>query len=140
MISTVRIRREVNFVLPHPPCQRMITMVHSSFVSTFFVFINFYWVRGDISITLLHTNDIHSRIEETDQFGSKCQVSDRLRSKCYGGIARLSTAIKTIRKDVKNVILLDGGDQQTGTLWYDVYKGNATVHFINKLRYDAMVS
>eukprot|EP00112_Aurelia_sp_Birch-Aquarium-sp1_P017214 Seg397.28 transcript_id=Seg397.28/GoldUCD/mRNA.D3Y31 product=5'-nucleotidase protein_id=Seg397.28/GoldUCD/D3Y31 len=96
-------------------------------------------VLSDFTLKILHTNDIHSRIEEIDKFGSMCRNVDRTANKCFGGFARLASKVKEIRGKEKNVILLDGGDQQTGTLWYDVLKGNATVYFINKLKYDAMV-
>lgn len=96
-------------------------------------------VLSDFTLKILHTNDIHSRIEEIDKFGSMCRNADRTANKCFGGFARLASKVKEIRGKEKNVILLDGGDQQTGTLWYDVLKGNATVYFINKLKYDAMV-
>ena len=94
---------------------------------------------SNFSIIVVHTNDIHSRIEETDQRGSMCKISDREAHKCYGGIARIASKLSEIRRRYRNVILLDGGDQQTGTLWYDVFKGNATAYFLKKLRYDAMV-
>ena len=94
---------------------------------------------SNLSLTILHTNDIHSRVEEMDQYGSMCKESDRAADKCFGGIARIASKLLEIRNRNRNVILLDGGDQQTGTLWYDVFKGNATAYFFNKLRYDAMV-
>ena len=95
---------------------------------------------SSLSLTFLHTNDVHSRIEEIDKYGSMCKHTDRLAKNCYGGIARIASKVTEIKRSTKNVILLDGGDQQTGTLWYDVFKGNATAHFVNKLRYDAVVS
>lgn len=90
-------------------------------------------------LTILHTNDIHSRFEETTAFGGQCFARDRIAGKCYGGVARRATIIKQIRQKEKNVILLDAGDAMTGTLWYDVYKGNVTWTMMNELNYDAMV-
>ena len=94
---------------------------------------------SDFTLKILHTNDLHSRIEEIDKYGSICRNVGRTANKCFGGFARLASKIKEIKRKENNVILLDGGDQQTGTLWYDVLKGNATAYFINKLKYDAMV-
>lgn len=37
------------------------------------------------------------------------------------------------------VLLLDAGDQYQGTVWFSRYKGQEAVHFMNLLRYDAMV-
>ena len=96
-------------------------------------------INSDLSVTFLHTNDMHSRIEEIDQYGSKCKAADRTVKKCYGGIARVLSKIQQIKASTPNVVVLDGGDQQTGTLWYDVYQGNATAYFVDKLRFDALV-
>jgi len=91
-------------------------------------------------LTILHTNDLHARFEETNAYGGLCFAKDRKAGKCYGGVARRATAIKQIRGGEPNVILLDAGDVLTGTLWYNVYRGNASWTFMNELRYDVMVS
>lgn len=96
--------------------------------------------ESNLRVTFLHTNDIHSRIEEIDKYGSMCKAADRAAKKCYGGIARIASKVKEMRGSSQNVLLVDGGDQQTGTLWYDVFNGNATAFFVNKLQYDVMVS
>ena len=90
-------------------------------------------------LTLLHTNDVHARIEEMNKYGGPCTSSDSRAKKCFGGVARRQTAIKDIRRTDRNVLLLDAGDQFQGTVWFNVYKGLATAFFMNKLGYDAMV-
>ena len=92
------------------------------------------------SLTVLHTNDNHGRFEETNTHGFLCSAKDAKAKKCFGGMARRATEIKRIRSEEKNVLLLSGGDVFTGTLWYNVYRGNATRKFMNELGYDAMVS
>ena len=47
--------------------------------------------------------------------------------------------LKQIRSQEKNTLLVSGGDVFTGTLWYRVYRGNATFKFMNELGYDALV-
>ncbi|KAK3749568.1 hypothetical protein QZH41_019711 [Actinostola sp. cb2023] len=89
-------------------------------------------------LTILHTNDLHARFEETNAYGGLCFAKDRKAGKCYGGVARRAAAIKQIRGGEPNVILLDAGDVLTGTLWYNVYRGNASWKFMNELRYDVM--
>lgn len=84
-------------------------------------------------LTLLHTNDVHARVEETSKDSGKCT-----KPPCYGGVARRHTKISEIRKSDKNVLLLDGGDQFQGTVWFNFYKGAEAAHFMNKLGYDAM--
>ncbi|XP_078086190.1 5'-nucleotidase [Mustelus asterias] len=91
-------------------------------------------IRGTLSfeLTILHTNDVHARVEETSEDSSKC------RSNCYAGVARRLTKIREIRQQEKNVLLLDAGDQYQGTIWFNYYKGAEAAHFMNKLNYDAM--
>ncbi|KAL2081870.1 hypothetical protein ACEWY4_021688 [Coilia grayii] len=84
-------------------------------------------------LTLLHTNDVHARVEETSNDSGKCT-----KRPCYGGVARRHTKISELRKTEPNVLLLDGGDQFQGTVWFNFYKGAEAAYFMNKLRYDAM--
>ncbi|EEC12662.1 secreted protein, putative, partial [Ixodes scapularis] len=46
--------------------------------------------RG-FNITVLHTNDIHSRFLEANKKGGKCTDNDREKDGCYGGVARIVT-------------------------------------------------
>ena len=94
------------------------------------------YVRSDFELSVLHTNDVHARIEQFNKYGNLCDNTVN----CFGGVARRHTVIEDIRKKEKNVILLDGGDEFQGTLWFIVYKGQAAVKFMNYSKYDAMVS
>lgn len=85
-------------------------------------------------LVLLHTNDVHARVEETNVHSGKCGGGG-----CYAGVARRSTMIQRIRSSQRNVLLLDAGDQFQGSVWFSFYKGAEAAHFMNKLRYDAMV-
>uniref|UniRef100_A0A3Q3FF29 5'-nucleotidase n=1 Tax=Labrus bergylta TaxID=56723 RepID=A0A3Q3FF29_9LABR len=76
-------------------------------------------------LVLLHTNDVHARVEETSKHSGKCGGSS---SGCFAGVARRATEVKRIRSSESNVLLLDAGDQFQGTVWFNYYKG-----------YDAMV-
>ena len=93
---------------------------------------------ADYSLTILHTNDFHSRIEPINKYDSTCGAEDNAEGKCFGGTARLDTVIKERRAASNNSILVDGGDQFQGTLFYTYYKGKAAAEFMNKLGYDAM--
>ncbi|MED6289997.1 5'-nucleotidase [Characodon lateralis] len=92
---------------------------------------------ADWKLVLLHTNDVHARVEETSVHSAKC--SSRSGGECFGGVARRATMIKRIRDQESNVLLLDAGDQFQGTVWFNFYKGAEAAHFMNKLGYDAMV-
>ena len=47
---------------------------------------------------------------------------DKQKGKCFGGIARLQTAVKKLRASDKNVLWLNAGDFYQGTVWYSHFK------------------
>ena len=90
------------------------------------------------TLTILHTNDFHSRIEPINKYDSGCSAEDDAEGKCFGGSARLVTAIRAARGATNNAILVDGGDQFQGSLFYTYYKGKAAAEMMMALGYDAM--
>ena len=93
---------------------------------------------ADYSLTILHTNDFHARFEPISKYDSGCSAESNAEGDCFGGTARLVTAISDARARSNNSILVDGGDQFQGTLFYTQYKGQMAAEFMNKLGYDAM--
>ncbi|MGR3759765.1 bifunctional metallophosphatase/5'-nucleotidase [Roseobacteraceae bacterium NS-SX3] len=93
---------------------------------------------AEYQLTILHTNDFHSRFEPVSKYDSGCREGDNAEGKCFGGSARLVTAIANARKRSNNSILVDGGDQFQGSLYYTYYKGKAAAEMMNKMGYDAM--
>ncbi len=93
---------------------------------------------AEYKLTILHTNDFHSRFEPISKYDSGCGAEDNAEGKCFGGTARLVTAVEAARADGGNVILVSGGDQFQGTLFYTYYKGKVAAEMMNKLGYDAM--
>lgn len=94
-------------------------------------------VRAE-TLTILHTNDFHSRIEPINKYDATCTLEDGKAGKCLGGSARLVTAIRAEREKTPNSILVDGGDQFQGSLFYTRYKGKAAAEMMTALGYDAM--
>ncbi len=94
--------------------------------------------QADYALTILHTNDFHARFEPISAFDSACSPEDGAEGKCFGGTARLVTAIAAARARTNNAILVDGGDQFQGSLFYTYYKGAMSAEFMTKLGYDAM--
>lgn len=94
--------------------------------------------HAEFSMTVLHTNDVHSRIEPISKYDSTCSAEDNTAGDCFGGMARVLTAINEARSENENVLLVDGGDQFQGTLFYTYYKGKAAAEFMNQMGYDAM--
>ncbi|KAM9777576.1 5'-nucleotidase [Neosynchiropus ocellatus] len=89
---------------------------------------------SSFELTLLHTNDNHARIDETNVDSGKCHE----KGPCFAGVARRFTKVSEIRGREGNVLLLDAGDQFQGTVWFNYYKGAEAAHFMNRLGYDAM--
>ena len=91
------------------------------------------------TVTILHTNDVHSRIEPITKYDNTCNPEDDAAGECFGGSARLATALAAERDAADGeVLLLDGGDEFQGTLFYTYYKGAAAAEIMNTLKYDAM--
>ena len=93
---------------------------------------------ADYKLTILHTNDFHARFEPISKYDSGCSAEDNTEGKCFGGSARLVTAVADARARSNNSILVDGGDQFQGTLFYTYYKGKVAAEMMNKMGYDAM--
>ncbi len=77
-----------------------------------------------INLTILHTNDMHSRIK-----GDESVI----------GLAKLATLVKDLKKENPNLLLLDAGDTFHGLPIITVSRGEAMVDLMNKLGYEAMV-
>lgn len=82
---------------------------------------------ADFTVTILHTNDIHARVEP-----------NKIKQSTYGGYPRNTTLIKGFMKTDPNPILLSAGDVFQGTLYFNVYEGLADLAFMNRLGYTAM--
>lgn len=81
--------------------------------------------QAEYTLHILHTNDIHSRIEPISKYDLTCSAEDDAAGECFGGIARLASAIDMKREELSdaNVVLLDAGDPFQGSLFYTTYKG-----------------
>lgn len=81
------------------------------------------------SLTILHTNDMHSRIEPFPQDGRSWAG--------LGGMARRATMIEQIRKQEKQVLLLDAGDIWQGTPYFNYFGGEVEYKLMSQMQYDA---
>lgn len=80
-------------------------------------------------LTILHTNDVHSRLEPFPMDGSKNQG--------LGGVAPRAELINKIRSEEKHVLLLDAGDIFQGTPFFNLYKGEPEIKAMSAMGYDA---
>ena len=95
-------------------------------------------LAGELNLTILHTNDVHSRLAATPPFGSECNAQHISENKCLGGAARLAGAIAALRAEGGHVVLRDAGDQFQGTLFFTYYSGQAAAQVMTRFGYDAM--
>jgi len=82
-----------------------------------------------VQLTILHTNDVHSRIEPFPMDGSRNQG--------LGGVARRAALVKKIRSEQKNVLLLDAGDIFQGTPYFNMFGGELEMKLMTDMGYDA---
>ncbi|MFZ9595809.1 MAG: bifunctional metallophosphatase/5'-nucleotidase [Bdellovibrionia bacterium] len=79
------------------------------------------------TITLLHTNDLHSHFRPDK---SPLQL---------GGVARLKTLVDRLKRQNPSTLLLDGGDWSEGDLYYTESCGLQSIQMMNEIGYDAAV-
>ena len=85
--------------------------------------------KGPIKLTILHTNDMHSRIEPFPDNGGQWAG--------LGGMARRAALIKDIRSKEPNVLLLDSGDIFQGTPYFNFFGGELEYKLMSQMGYDA---
>ncbi|MEH6942577.1 bifunctional metallophosphatase/5'-nucleotidase [Bacillus sp. JJ722] len=71
----------------------------------------------NFTLTLMHTNDTHAHLDQ---------------------IAKRVTAVKEVRAKKPNALLIDAGDVFSGTLYFNEFKGQADLTFMNLMQYDVM--
>ncbi len=82
-----------------------------------------------IKITILHTNDMHSRVEPFPNDGRK--------NAGLGGMARRAVLIKKIREQEPNVLVFDAGDIIQGTPYFNFFGGEVELKLMSQMGYDA---
>ena len=69
------------------------------------------------TLSIMHTNDTHAKVETAP---------------------KRITAIKEIRAEKPEAVLIDAGDVFTGTLYFNEFQGKADLEFMNLAGYDVM--
>lgn len=85
--------------------------------------------KGQGKITILHTNDTHSRIDPFPVDDSKYGG--------LGGVARRMTLVEKIRSEEEHVLLFDAGDIFQGTPYFNLYGGEVEFRMMSAMKYDA---
>ena len=80
-------------------------------------------------LTVLHTNDVHSRLDPFPMDGSKYEG--------MGGVVARHKMISEIRNKEEHVLLLDAGDIFQGTPYFNYYKGEPEMKAMSMMGYEA---
>lgn len=73
--------------------------------------------NGDFDLSIMHFNDTHAHLDNA---------------------AKRVTAVKEVRAEKPDALLLDAGDVFSGTLYFNEFLGQADVEFMNLMKVDAM--
>ncbi|MFJ5769594.1 bifunctional metallophosphatase/5'-nucleotidase [Psychrobacillus sp. NPDC093180] len=73
--------------------------------------------KENFNLSIMHTNDTHASLDN---------------------VAKRVTAVKEVRDEKPNALLLDAGDVMSGTLYFNEFQGMADLEFMNLMKYDAM--
>lgn len=82
-----------------------------------------------LTLTLLHTNDLHSQIEPFED--------NHPRYAGRAGLARVAGFAKACREENPNLLLLDAGDFFQGTPYFNFFKGDIMLKLMTEMGYDA---
>jgi 5'-nucleotidase len=82
-----------------------------------------------VTISIMHTNDLHCHIEPFT--GGNENVAGR------GGLARISEMVKRAKSENPNTLLFDAGDMFQGTPYYNYFKGELMLQLMSAIGYNA---
>lgn len=82
-------------------------------------------------LLILHTNDTHSCVLPLNPNLADTMLAGR------GGFLRRAAMIDQMRKEDKNLLLLDSGDFSQGSPYYTMFKGDVETELMNIMGYDA---
>lgn len=82
-------------------------------------------------LLILHTNDTHSCVIPLNSNLADTMLAGR------GGFLRRAAMIDQMRKEDKELLLLDSGDFSQGSPYYTMFKGDVETELMNIMGYDA---
>jgi 5'-nucleotidase len=87
--------------------------------------------REKFKIQILHTNDIHSRLERFP--------SNDAKNAGRGGLIYLASLVNKIRTQNQHSLLLDAGDVFQGTPYFNYFGGEPEYKLMNEMQYDVSI-
>lgn len=94
-----------------------------------FIFSSSVDAQEQKELVILHLNDTHSRIEPFPENDS--------RNANKAGVVRQEALIEEVRTENKNVLLFHCGDYVQGTPYFNMFRGEAEIAFMNLMKFDA---
>lgn len=85
--------------------------------------------RDFVTISIMHTNDLHCHIEPFS--GGNENTNGK------GGLARISEMVKRAKDENPNTLLFDAGDIFQGTPYYNYFNGELMLQLMSAVGYDA---
>ena len=85
---------------------------------------------GGTRLTILHTNDVHSRLEPFPNAKGEKFAGQ-------GGVVARAALIERIRQQEQQVLLFDSGDIFQGTPYFNLFKGEPEIKAMSLMGYDA---
>lgn len=83
-------------------------------------------------IRIAHTNDMHARYTPINRFDSACDDEDDAAAECFGGMARVKTALDASGADIK----IHAGDWMSGSVYDTVFGVDIAIPFYQQLGFD----
>jgi len=90
---------------------------------------NLYAWDDFATISILHTNDIHTHVEPFE--------SSNPQYKGNGGLAKIAALAKSYRKKNPDTLLFDAGDMFQGTPYFNYFKGELILKLMSEAGYNA---
>lgn len=88
-----------------------------------------------LTMKILHINDVHSNLEASDVDLN----FDGVETACeVGGMAKIASKISELKEETDNCLILHAGDAVQGTLFYTLFQGEADADVMNAIGFDAM--
>jgi len=96
-------------------------------------------LKENFELNIIHMNDIHAHFDEISLNAGRCHQAELAKDECFGGMARMFTAIQEYMEiSPNNTLLLNAGDYFQGTMWFSEFKYEPVVEFGNLLNWTAM--